>query len=79
MAEDTTPEKPSASKLRGIESGSVESLPSSTDPGTLPLVAPGLFDLQINGHGGTWFSDESLTPEKVIRTLEPHYKLASRD
>ena len=61
-------------EIEGDRIRSVEPLPSSIDPGTLPLVAPGLFDLQINGHGGTWFSDESLTPEKVIRTLEPHYK-----
>jgi N-acetylglucosamine-6-phosphate deacetylase len=30
-----------------------------------PIVAPGLFDLQINGHGGVWFSDDTLTPEQV--------------
>lgn len=30
-----------------------------------PIVAPGLFDLQINGHGGVWFSDDALTPEQV--------------
>jgi len=39
-----------------------------------PLIAPGLFDLQINGHGGTWFSQEGLTAEDVIGTLEPHFR-----
>lgn len=34
-----------------------------------PLVAPGLFDLQINGYGGVWFSDEHLTPEQVLSVL----------
>ena len=39
-----------------------------------PFIAPGLFDLQINGHGGTWFSKEGLTAEEAIQTLEPHFK-----
>ena len=25
------------------------------DMAAWPLIAPALFDLQINGHGGTWF------------------------
>lgn len=39
-----------------------------------PLISPGLFDLQINGHGGTWFGSENITPDKVIQTIEPHYR-----
>lgn len=39
-----------------------------------PYIAPGLFDLQINGHGGTWFSQEDLSAEDVIGTLEPHFR-----
>ncbi|MCA9027532.1 MAG: amidohydrolase family protein [Planctomycetaceae bacterium] len=38
-----------------------------------PYIAPGLFDLQINGFGGQWFSDEGLTAEQVLSTLEPHF------
>jgi N-acetylglucosamine-6-phosphate deacetylase len=38
-----------------------------------PFVAPGLFDLQINGYGGVWFSDPKLTPEKVIAAIEPYF------
>lgn len=38
-----------------------------------PWIAPALFDLQINGHGGTWFSKEGLTADEVIQTLEPHF------
>jgi N-acetylglucosamine-6-phosphate deacetylase len=38
-----------------------------------PYVAPGLFDLQINGHNGIWYSDPRLTPEQVIETLAPHF------
>ncbi|MDA1015926.1 MAG: amidohydrolase family protein [Planctomycetota bacterium] len=39
-----------------------------------PYLAPGLFDLQINGHGGIWFSKAGLTADDVIKTLEPHFK-----
>lgn len=38
-----------------------------------PFVAPGLFDLQINGYGGVWFSDRALTPERVIKAVEPYF------
>lgn len=37
-----------------------------------PYIAPGLFDLQINGHGGVWFSDEELTPEKVEEAVSAY-------
>jgi N-acetylglucosamine-6-phosphate deacetylase len=39
-----------------------------------PYIAPGLFDLQINGHGGTWFSKAGLTADDVIETLRPHFR-----
>jgi N-acetylglucosamine-6-phosphate deacetylase len=39
-----------------------------------PYVAPGFFDLQINGHGGTWFGKVGITAEEVIRTLEAHFR-----
>jgi N-acetylglucosamine-6-phosphate deacetylase len=38
-----------------------------------PCVAPGLFDLQINGYGGVWFTDPGLTPAKVIAAIEPYF------
>lgn len=38
-----------------------------------PYVSPAFFDLQINGHGGTWFSDDELTKEAVLKALKPHY------
>jgi N-acetylglucosamine-6-phosphate deacetylase len=40
----------------------------------LPWVAPGMFDLQINGHGGVWFSKSDLTADDVVKTIEPHFK-----
>lgn len=38
----------------------------------LPMLAPGLFDLQINGYGGTWFSDVTLTPEKAAAAVRSY-------
>ena len=35
------------------------------DIASWPYVAPGLFDLQINGYGGVWFSSDDLTPDKA--------------
>lgn len=49
--------------------------PLTTAPsGDLPWIAPGLFDLQINGYGGIWFSDESLTVDNCLKTLAAHYQ-----
>lgn len=53
---------------------SVEPAWPSGDVDDLPYVAPGLFDLQINGHGRTWFGGEELTADDVLKTLEPHYR-----
>jgi N-acetylglucosamine-6-phosphate deacetylase len=39
-----------------------------------PYVAPSLFDLQINGYGGTWFSNDALTRDDVLQALKPHYQ-----
>jgi len=41
-----------------------------------PIVAPGLFDLQINGHGGTWFGKDGITPDEVLGVLEGGSKKA---
>lgn len=58
--------------IEGNRIASVEAVTPQETTESWPWIAPGLFDLQINGHGGTWFSDETLTPEKVLTTLEPH-------
>lgn len=39
-----------------------------------PYVGPGLFDLQINGHAGTWFSDSGLTVDAALAALEAHFR-----
>ena len=49
-----------------IEGGQLQSVtPMEEDPGDLPWIAPGLVDLQVNGHGGQEFNDLDLTIEKV--------------
>lgn len=54
-----------------VADGHIQSIaPSSRGAGELPLIAPGLFDLQINGYGGIWFSDEQLTVEQVLTVLD---------
>ncbi len=47
---------------------SVEAV-SVADVDSLPFVAPGLFDIQVNGWGGTWFSQKDLTPDDVARVV----------
>ena len=38
-----------------------------------PFVSPAFMDLQINGYGGTWYSDDTLTLNDVLKTLSPFY------
>jgi len=58
----------------GEHIAAVEPLPPSAAVDDWPWIAPGLFDLQINGHGGVWFSKENLTADEVLQTLEPHFR-----
>jgi N-acetylglucosamine-6-phosphate deacetylase len=37
-------------------------------------VAPGLFDLQINGHGGVWFGKIGITVDEVRTVLKEHFR-----
>ena len=48
-----------------IESGRVSRIDSAADNSSLPIIAPGFVDLQINGFGGIEFNDRELTLEKV--------------
>src|SRR5262245_46783339 len=48
-----------------IESGRIRRIAPVADNGDLPLVAPGLVDLQINGFSGIEFNDRELTIDKV--------------
>ena len=60
--------------LDGERIAAVEPARPRGDVREWPWIAPGLFDLQINGHGGTWFSKTGLTADDVVRTLEPHFR-----
>lgn len=39
----------------------------------LPWIAPGLFDVQVNGLGGQEFSSPDLTPAGVAKIVRDHY------
>lgn len=57
---------------RNIVEVAAADVPDST---ALPFVAPGLFDIQVNGWGGTWFSQANLTPTdvaSVVAEFLPH-------
>ncbi|REJ93853.1 MAG: N-acetylglucosamine-6-phosphate deacetylase [Planctomycetota bacterium] len=60
--------------IEGEQILAVEPVRPTKDVHDWPYVAPGLFDLQINGYGGIWFSDETLTPQKVLTALAAHYQ-----
>ncbi|QDU82031.1 N-acetylglucosamine-6-phosphate deacetylase [Polystyrenella longa] len=42
------------------------------DTKKLPYLAPGLFDMQINGYGGIWFCKRGLTVDEAIQAIEPY-------
>jgi N-acetylglucosamine-6-phosphate deacetylase len=48
-----------------IEAGKIARITSADDAPDLPLVAPGLVDLQINGYAGIEFNDPELSLDKV--------------
>jgi N-acetylglucosamine-6-phosphate deacetylase len=48
-----------------IEGGRICRIAPTVEQPNLPLAAPGLVDLQINGFGGIEFNDRELTIEKV--------------
>ena len=45
----------------------------SADSKYWPWIAPGLFDLQINGHKGIWYCDPKLTADQVLETFQAHF------
>ena len=61
-------------KIAGRRIRSVEPAWPAESVADWPFVSPALFDLQINGHGGVWFSDDALTRDDVLKALEPHYR-----
>ena len=61
-------------EIQGEHIERIASLKTTGTPTDLPFVAPGFFDHQINGYGGTWFSGEELTPDTILTALEAHYQ-----
>jgi N-acetylglucosamine-6-phosphate deacetylase len=52
----------------GIAAGKIETVAvEAAAAQTLPWVAPGFVDVQVNGYGGQAFNDPQLTPEKVAQ------------
>ena len=60
-------------KIKEDKIASIEVLTDSDADG-LPIIAPAMFDLQINGYGGIWFNKQNLTVEEVCQVLEKHYQ-----
>src|SRR5687767_654349 len=48
-----------------VERGRIAKIEPAADQPGMPVIAPGLVDLQINGYGGVEFNDPQLTVEKV--------------
>lgn len=55
-------------RIEGETIAAVE--PLRDDSSKLPWLAPGLFDIQVNGYGGIWFSCSDLTVEHVVQVCE---------
>ncbi len=60
-------------RVEGERIVSVEPAWPSRTADDWPFVAPGLFDLQINGRGGTWFGKLGITADEVLGVLESHF------
>jgi hypothetical protein len=41
---------------------------------SLPFIAPGLFDIQLNGFNGIWFGSEQLTVAQVEQVIHDYLK-----
>lgn len=52
-----------------VAGGIVEGVASLDGEGSLPWIAPGFVDVQVNGYGGQEFADLELTPEHVEKIL----------
>lgn len=60
-------------KIEEEKIASIEVL-ADLDSADLPVIAPAMFDLQINGYGGIWFNKQGLTVDDVCQVLEQHYQ-----
>src|SRR5687768_15632124 len=60
--------------IRGERIESVEPAWPEGGVAEWPWVAAGLFDLQINGINGTWFSQAGLAADDVLAALAAHFR-----
>ncbi len=60
--------------VEGERIAAVEPAWPTRDAEEWPFVAPGLFDLQINGYGGIWFGKAGIQVEEVLSVLETHFR-----
>ena len=60
-------------RIEGERIAAIEPVEAGDELAQWPWIAPGMFDPQINGHKGLWFSQGDLTPEQIIETLQPHF------
>lgn len=65
--------EPIAVTIEGERIARVDSAWPDGDVSQWPWIAPGLFDLQINGRQGIWYCDPKLTAEQVLSTLAAHF------
>ena len=56
-----------------LADGVIASIEPAATSDKLPFVAPAMFDLQVNGYGGVWFSDEKLTVDGALTALYAYY------
>lgn len=64
--------RPLCLRIEGACVAESRGLPDDADERSLPWVAPGLVDIQVNGYGGQEFSSFDLTPERVALIARQH-------
>ena len=58
----------------GERIAAVEPAWPASDVREWPFVAPALFDLQINGRGGTWFGKAGITPSEILGVFAEQFR-----
>ena len=63
--------QPITLQIAGDRIATIEDYPcDSSEAATLPYIAPGLFDIQINGYNGIWFCSPNLTVSQVSQVTQ---------
>ena len=58
----------------GERIAAVEPAWPASDVREWPFVAPALFDVQINGRGGTWFGKAGITPSEILGVFAEQFR-----